>query len=155
MSLLDLHYIADWLKSLTEADMYPLTLQLFAQGEWQDAMTLTFSEPGNGFQSPCQFAYTSTYVKANLDAYQSTFDKAVSVNLPANRRPIPNDGNSAGPVAYSNATSAETPSNSQSSHGQGLTASVRPRPRWVKNGITRPPIRPIIAATSHSPPSTP
>lgn len=82
MSLLDLHYIADWLKSLTEADMYPLTLQLFAQGEWQDAMTLTFSEPGNGFQSPCQFAYTSTYVKANLDAYQSTFDKAVSVNLP-------------------------------------------------------------------------
>lgn len=62
--------------------MYPLTLQLFSQGQWQDAMILTFSEPANGFQSPCQFAYTSTYVKANLEAYQSTFDKAVSVNLP-------------------------------------------------------------------------
>lgn len=62
--------------------MYPLTLQLFAQGQWQDAMTLTFSQPEDGFQSPCQFAYTSAYVKSNLDAYQSTLDKAVSAALP-------------------------------------------------------------------------
>lgn len=59
-----------------------LTLQIHAQGKWQDAMTLNFSEPEKGFLGPCQFGYTSAYVGANLDAYESTFDKAVSVRLP-------------------------------------------------------------------------
>lgn len=62
--------------------MYLLTLQLHARGKWQDAMSLNFSQPENGFLSPCRFAYTSAYVGANVDAYQSTFDKAVSVRLP-------------------------------------------------------------------------
>ena len=62
--------------------MYTLTLQLHAQGKWQDAMTLNFAEPGKGFLSPCQYGYISAYVGANLDAYESTFDKAASVRLP-------------------------------------------------------------------------
>ncbi|MFD2645900.1 type II toxin-antitoxin system HipA family toxin [Pseudomonas japonica] len=62
--------------------MYPLTLQLYAQGKWQDAMTLNFAQPENGFLGPCQYAYVSGYVRSNLEAYQSTFEKAVSVNLP-------------------------------------------------------------------------
>lgn len=62
--------------------MYLLTLQLHAQGQWQDAMTLNIAQPEKGFLSPCQFAYNSSYVKANLDAYGSSFEKAVSVTLP-------------------------------------------------------------------------
>jgi len=67
--------------------MYLLTLQLHAQGKWQDAMTLSFAQPENGFLGPCQFAYTSAYVRANLDAYDSAFDKAVSVRLPVDFDP--------------------------------------------------------------------
>jgi len=67
--------------------MYPLTLQLYAQGKWQDAMTLNFAEPENGFLGACQFGYISAYVGGNLDAYESTFEKAVSVRLPVDFDP--------------------------------------------------------------------
>ncbi|MCY1550149.1 hypothetical protein D9M68_863770 [compost metagenome] len=53
------------------------------------------------------------------------------------------------------ATNAEPSSSNRSSQGQGFTPSTLPRPRWVKKGITRPPISPIIAATSQTPASTP
>lgn len=67
--------------------MYTLTLQLHAQGKWQDAMALNFAEPEKGFLGSCQYGYTSAYVGANLDAYESTFDKAVSVRLPVDFGP--------------------------------------------------------------------
>jgi len=62
--------------------MQNLTLQVYCAGIWQDAMTLSFAEPSQGFLSPCRFAYKSAYIHANLDAYQSTFDQAVSARLP-------------------------------------------------------------------------
>ncbi|MHC6228114.1 type II toxin-antitoxin system HipA family toxin [Pseudomonas sp. X10] len=62
--------------------MYLLTLQLYAQGRWQDVMSMGFSQPENGFRSPCEIAYKSTYIRDNLDAYQSAFAMAVSVRLP-------------------------------------------------------------------------
>lgn len=62
--------------------MYPLTLQVFADGIWQDAMTLTFLRPEQGFHGPCAVAYEASYVRDNLDAYQSFAAKAVSARLP-------------------------------------------------------------------------
>lgn len=62
--------------------MYPLTLQVFTDGVWQDAMTLTFSQPEQGFNGPCAVAYEASYIRDNLDAYQSFAAKAVSARLP-------------------------------------------------------------------------
>lgn len=62
--------------------MYPLTLQLFADGVWQDVMTLSFAKPEQGFVGPCAIAYEPAYVRHNLDAYQNFFAKAVSARLP-------------------------------------------------------------------------
>lgn len=62
--------------------MYPLTLQLYADGVWQDVMTLSFAQPQQGFFGPCAIAYEPAYVRNNLDAYQSFFTKAVSARLP-------------------------------------------------------------------------
>jgi hypothetical protein len=59
-----------------------LTLQVYGNGVWQDAMSLSFAEPAEGFLGPCRFAYKSAYVHANLDAYQSPFALAVSARLP-------------------------------------------------------------------------
>jgi serine/threonine-protein kinase HipA len=59
--------------------MYNLTLQVYGAGIWQDAMTLSFAEPSQGFLSPCRYAYKSAYV---AHAYQSTFAQAVSARLP-------------------------------------------------------------------------
>ena len=62
--------------------MHLITLQLHADGKWQDAMVLNFARPENGFLGSCEMAYTSDYIRANLDAYQSTFCHAVSARLP-------------------------------------------------------------------------
>ncbi|PKH25911.1 toxin HipA [Pseudomonas sp. 43NM1] len=62
--------------------MYTLTLQLYASGEWSDAMTLKFSEPSKGFESPCRLGYITGYVSNNVDDIDSPFSKAVSARLP-------------------------------------------------------------------------
>lgn len=62
--------------------MYPLTVQVYADGVWQDAMTLSFAQPEQGFIGPCAIAYEPSYVRQNLDAYESFFAKAVSARLP-------------------------------------------------------------------------
>lgn len=62
--------------------MYPLTLQVHANGIWQDAMTLSFAQPEQGFMGPCAIAYEPSYVRNNLDAYESFSAKAVSARLP-------------------------------------------------------------------------
>jgi serine/threonine-protein kinase HipA len=59
-----------------------LTLQIHNAGLWRDVMTLSFLEPAKGFFSPCRFGYDPAYVHANLDAFQTPFDQAVSARLP-------------------------------------------------------------------------
>ncbi|AZF40131.1 hypothetical protein C4J88_5398 [Pseudomonas sp. R4-39-08] len=34
-----------------------LTVQVFANDRWQDAMDLEFLEPSSGFMGPCRFGY--------------------------------------------------------------------------------------------------
>ncbi|WP_176508531.1 MULTISPECIES: type II toxin-antitoxin system HipA family toxin [Pseudomonas] len=62
--------------------MYRLTLQLHDQGQWHDAVAIAFAEPEKSLSSPCEFGYTSEYVKTNLDAYDSLFCQAASARLP-------------------------------------------------------------------------
>ncbi|MCE5988090.1 type II toxin-antitoxin system HipA family toxin [Pseudomonas sp. NY15349] len=62
--------------------MYRLTLQLHDQGKWHDAIAIAFAEPERSLSSPCEFGYTSNYVKANLHAYDSLFSLAASAKLP-------------------------------------------------------------------------
>ncbi|MBD8492030.1 HipA domain-containing protein [Pseudomonas syringae] len=68
--------------------MYNLTLQLFTDGAWQDAMSLSFSDPAKGFGSPCRIAYKSAYVHAHPQAFESPFAKAVSACLPVDFEPL-------------------------------------------------------------------
>lgn len=37
--------------------MLSLTLQIYAEGKWQDALLLTFDTPQQGFDSRCSFGY--------------------------------------------------------------------------------------------------
>lgn len=62
--------------------MYRLTLQLHDQGKWHDAIAIAFAEPERSLSSPCEFGYTSNYVKTNLHAYDSLFSQAASAKLP-------------------------------------------------------------------------
>lgn len=59
-----------------------LTLQIYNDGLWQDVMTMAFSEPAKGFFSPCRFGYEPGYVHANLNAFQTAYNQAVSARLP-------------------------------------------------------------------------
>ncbi|CAM3276580.1 hypothetical protein PSPL106493_17205 [Pseudomonas plecoglossicida] len=45
-------------------------------------MTLSFAQPEQGFMGPCAIAYEPSYVRNNLDAYESFSAKAVSARLP-------------------------------------------------------------------------
>ncbi|ROM92146.1 type II toxin-antitoxin system HipA family toxin [Pseudomonas brassicacearum] len=62
--------------------MYTLTLQLYAAGNWLDAMTLVFAEPLKGFEGACRFAYKQDYIAGHFDFIQSPFSRAVSARLP-------------------------------------------------------------------------
>lgn len=62
--------------------MYTLTLQIYATGNWLDAMTLVFAEPQKGFEGPCRFAYKQSYISDHFDYIQSPFARAVSARLP-------------------------------------------------------------------------
>ncbi|MBA6098052.1 HipA domain-containing protein [Pseudomonas juntendi] len=62
--------------------MYRLTLQLHDQAQWHDAVAIAFVEPEKGLSSPCEFGYTSEYVKTHLEAYDSLFCQEASARLP-------------------------------------------------------------------------
>lgn len=68
--------------------MYNLTLQLFTDGTWQDAMSLSFSDPAKGFGSACRIAYKSSYVHAHPQAFESPFVSAVSACMPVDFEPV-------------------------------------------------------------------
>ena len=62
--------------------MFQLTLQLYSDGQWQDAMTLLFPEPEKGLDGPCRFGYKQAYLLQNLDLIDSPFMKSVSARVP-------------------------------------------------------------------------
>ncbi|WP_411381812.1 type II toxin-antitoxin system HipA family toxin [Pseudomonas sp. MPB26] len=62
--------------------MLKLTVQIYTEGEWQDAMLLTFDAPQQGFESRCSFGYDQRYLVEHLDDFATPFAKAVSARLP-------------------------------------------------------------------------
>ncbi|WP_219337468.1 type II toxin-antitoxin system HipA family toxin [Pseudomonas sp. Xaverov 259] len=61
---------------------YSLMLQIFADGQWRDAMRLEFAEPQKGFNGACRFHYRQDYLVDNLEDIQRPFSNAVSARLP-------------------------------------------------------------------------
>ena len=62
--------------------MFQLTLQLYGDGQWQDAMTLVFPEPEKGLRGPCRFGYKQDYLVDNLLAIDRPFAASVSACVP-------------------------------------------------------------------------
>jgi len=62
--------------------MYPLTLQIYADHVWRDAMQLTFDQPELGLTAACSYAYKQTYLVEALDDMGSRLGNAVSATLP-------------------------------------------------------------------------
>ncbi|SMQ28191.1 serine/threonine-protein kinase HipA [Pseudomonas helmanticensis] len=62
--------------------MYNLTLQIFTEGKWRDAMILSFDDPEKGFESRCSFGYETAYLVENIEAVKSPFSNAVSALYP-------------------------------------------------------------------------
>ncbi len=62
--------------------MEPLTVQLYLDGQWHDAMELAFLRPADGHASPCTLGYLVTYVVAHMDQLGATTAAAASATLP-------------------------------------------------------------------------
>lgn len=62
--------------------MFSLTLQIYTDGKWQDAMALTFDTPQQGFESRCSFGYGQRYLVDHLEDIRSPFAVAVSAKFP-------------------------------------------------------------------------
>lgn len=59
-----------------------LTIQLFTEGAWHDAMKLRFVDAQKGFEGGCHFAYLGHYLSNNLDCLETLFAKSVSALTP-------------------------------------------------------------------------
>ncbi len=64
------------------ANMYPLTLQIYTNHAWHDAMQLTFGRPELGLAGACSYAYRQEYLVDVLDNMGSRLGDAVSATLP-------------------------------------------------------------------------
>ncbi|WP_085723960.1 HipA domain-containing protein [Pseudomonas sp. R37(2017)] len=62
--------------------MFNLTLQIYTNGKWHDAMTLSFDSPEQGFESRCSFGYAQTYLFENHEDIGSPYAAAVSARFP-------------------------------------------------------------------------
>lgn len=62
--------------------MHTLTLQLYTDHAWHDAMQLTFEQPERGLMGACSYAYRQAYLVDVLDDMNSRLGKAVSATLP-------------------------------------------------------------------------
>lgn len=65
-----------------EDGMYNLTLQVYIDATWRDAMVLSFDSPEKGFESRCSFGYEQSYLADNYESTGTPFAKAVSARLP-------------------------------------------------------------------------
>lgn len=59
-----------------------LTLQLFTDGLWRDAMTLRFTDAQKGFLGGCHFAYLAEHLGNHLDDIDLPFANSVSARAP-------------------------------------------------------------------------
>ncbi|MGF6093308.1 HipA domain-containing protein [Pseudomonas sp. 18175] len=62
--------------------MLNLTVQIYFEGTWLDAMQLTFDAPEQGLDSRCSAGYEQRYLVNHLDEIAMPFAAAVSARLP-------------------------------------------------------------------------
>lgn len=62
--------------------MTTLTIQIYEDGTWIDAMNLRFEDAAAGFAGACSFGYTQEYILKNYLNLDSMFAKSVSVGFP-------------------------------------------------------------------------
>ncbi|EJM24062.1 HipA-like protein [Pseudomonas sp. GM21] len=62
--------------------VYNLTLQIYTQEKWLDAMVFSFDSPEKGFESRCNFGYETPYLVENIENIGTPFAKAVSARFP-------------------------------------------------------------------------
>ena len=62
--------------------MHKLMLQIYAGGEWQDAMGIGFEQPDLGLDGPCTYGYEQGYLVGSLDSISTRLHGAVSATLP-------------------------------------------------------------------------
>lgn len=61
-----------------------LTIQVFSDGAWSDAATLTVENPERVAEGECLVAYDLDYLYANIEHMEDRCERALSVNLPLN-----------------------------------------------------------------------
>lgn len=59
-----------------------LTIQIYVEDQWHDALMLTINNPRRTADGACSAAYVQSYLVAFIDRVESVFEHAVSVNLP-------------------------------------------------------------------------
>lgn len=62
--------------------MLNLTVQIYFEGTWLDAMQLTFDAPEQGLDSRCSAGYDQRYLVSHLEKIATPFAAAVSARLP-------------------------------------------------------------------------
>ncbi|MED5490665.1 MAG: HipA domain-containing protein [Pseudomonadota bacterium] len=73
--------------------MYPaLTIQTHANGQWHDALELSPSNPGSVADARTTASYKTAYLGEFVEAIDSIFEYAVSVNLPVSWSPVDSKG---------------------------------------------------------------
>ncbi len=61
-----------------------LTIQIYVDGQWHDALVLTVENSRKVAEGACSVAYHQAYLVQFLDKIDSIFENAVSVNVPMN-----------------------------------------------------------------------
>ncbi|MGI3131105.1 type II toxin-antitoxin system HipA family toxin [Halopseudomonas pachastrellae] len=69
-----------------------LTIQTHANGQWHDALELSLSNPGSIADVRMTASYKTTYLGEFVEATDSIFEYAVSVNLPVSWNPVDSKG---------------------------------------------------------------
>lgn len=67
--------------------MHNLTLQIYGNGSWQDAMDLSFAEPALGFLSPCRFWHAVCDALGDILNPQDAFERLCQDTQPLRALP--------------------------------------------------------------------
>ncbi|MBX8492414.1 HipA domain-containing protein [Pseudomonas cichorii] len=62
--------------------MHNLTLQIYTNGQWRDAMRLCFEQPDEGLTGVCAYGYEQSYLIDSLEVMGDRLSKAVSAVHP-------------------------------------------------------------------------
>lgn len=62
--------------------MHNLTLQVYTDGQWRNAMEFCFEQPEEGLEGTCAYGYQQGYLVDSLESVGSRLNVAVSAAYP-------------------------------------------------------------------------